>query len=76
MPVIGERAEPLAAIYPAAAAPDFTAALAGTDFSLQGLVQSLATEGKVQMFSVPEKDEHLYRSANEPGDFLAKKAPP
>lgn len=69
LPMIGNRAEPLAAIYPRGAGSDFSAALASEDFSLQRLVRNLATTNLVQMFSVPKKDEHLYRSANEPGDF-------
>src|SRR5438270_2451276 len=35
VPIIGEQAEPLAAIYPAQAAVDFVTALSGRDFSLQ-----------------------------------------
>jgi molybdenum cofactor guanylyltransferase len=69
LPVIGTRAEPLAAIYPREAASDFSAALAGNDFSLQRLARNLAAANLVQRFSVPEKDEQLYRSVNEPGDF-------
>ena len=69
LPMIGDRAEPLTAIYPREAAPHFAAGLAGRDFSLQRLVRNLATANQVQMFSIPEKDEHLYRSVNAPGDF-------
>jgi molybdopterin-guanine dinucleotide biosynthesis protein A len=69
LPMIGQRAEPLAAIYPREAGSDFCAALGGNDFSLQELVRKLAAAGKVQTFSVPERDEPLYRSVNEPGDF-------
>jgi molybdopterin-guanine dinucleotide biosynthesis protein A len=69
LPMIGDRAEPLAAIYPREAAPYFAAGLAGRDFSLQRLARNLATANQVQMFSVPEKDEYLYRSVNAPGDF-------
>ena len=68
IPLIGERTEPLAAIYPREAGPDFIAALAGSDFSLQVLVRRLATSEKVRLFPVAEKEEHLYRSVNEPGD--------
>jgi molybdopterin-guanine dinucleotide biosynthesis protein A len=68
LPMIGDRAEPLAAIYPREAGGDFSAALAGNDFSLQRLARNFATANLVQMFSVPEKDEQLYRSVNEPGD--------
>ena len=70
VPVIGECAEPLAAIYPREAASDFATALAGKDFSLQGLVRKLAAANKVQIIAVPKNDEHLYRSVNERGDFL------
>ena len=69
VPVIGERTEPLAAVYPAEAAVDFTAALAGTDFSLQRIIQRLAAEEKVRLYAVPVEDEDLYRSLNEPRDF-------
>jgi molybdopterin-guanine dinucleotide biosynthesis protein A len=69
VPVIGERTEPLAAIYPAEAAVDFSDALGGTDFSLQRIIQKLAAAGKVTLYAVPVEDEHLYRSVNEPGDF-------
>jgi molybdopterin-guanine dinucleotide biosynthesis protein A len=66
---IGERAEPLAAIYPREAAPDFIAALDGADLSLQPLVRKLAAAGKVRMFAVPPEDEHIFRSINTPQDL-------
>jgi molybdopterin-guanine dinucleotide biosynthesis protein A len=69
VPVIGERAEPLAAVYPAEAAADFAAALAGHDFSLQRIIRTLAADEKIRLYAVPAADEHLYRSVNEPGDF-------
>jgi molybdopterin-guanine dinucleotide biosynthesis protein A len=69
VPVISERAEPLAAIYPAEAAVDFATALGGTDFSLRRIIQKLAADKKVTLFAVPTEDEHLYRSVNEPDDF-------
>jgi molybdopterin-guanine dinucleotide biosynthesis protein A len=69
VPLIGERAEPLAAIYPAEAAVDFAAALAGTDFSLQRIIRKLAAVEKVRLYAVPVKDEHLYRSVNEPSNI-------
>jgi molybdopterin-guanine dinucleotide biosynthesis protein A len=68
VPLIGDRAEPLAAVYPAEAAADFITALAGTDFSLQRIIQKLAAEGKVSLVPVPTKDGHLYLSVNEPDD--------
>jgi molybdopterin-guanine dinucleotide biosynthesis protein A len=69
VPVIGERTEPLAAIYPAEAAMDFATALAGTDFSLQRLIRKLAAVEKVRLLAVPAQDEHFYRSVNEPSSF-------
>jgi len=69
VPVIGERAEPLVAVYPADAAMDFATALAGTDFSLQRVVRKLAAEEKVRLLAVPAQDEYFYRSVNEPDDF-------
>lgn len=69
VPVIRERAEPLAAIYPCEAARDFSAALAGPDLSLQPLVRKLAAAGMVRMLSVPPEDERFYRSINTPEDL-------
>ncbi len=69
VPVISDRAEPLAAIYPREAATDFAAALVGSDFSLQTLIRNLARTGKIQMLNVPEEARGFYRSANEPDDL-------
>jgi len=69
VPMIGERAEPLAAVYPVEVSPAFAAALAGPDFSLQTLVRKLAAEEKSRFLPVPAGDEHLYRSVNKPGDL-------
>jgi len=68
VPAIGDRAEPLAAVYPVEVAAQFAAALAGDDFSLQELIRNLVAEEKVSLFSVPAEDEYLYRNVNEPGD--------
>jgi molybdopterin-guanine dinucleotide biosynthesis protein A len=69
VPTIGERAEPLAAVYSRESASDFAATLAGRDFSLQNLVRMLSAAGKVRMFPVSPRDEYFYRSVNEPGDL-------
>jgi molybdenum cofactor guanylyltransferase len=69
VPTISGCAEPLGAVYPVEAYVDFTAALAGNDWSLQPLVRRLAGEGKVQLVSVAEADADLYRSLNEPQDL-------
>jgi molybdopterin-guanine dinucleotide biosynthesis protein A len=69
VPMIGARAEPLGAIYPAEAAADFADALAGSNFSLQTIVRKLVADKKVVPFAVSAEDENLYRSVNEPTDF-------
>jgi molybdopterin-guanine dinucleotide biosynthesis protein A len=75
VPVIGERTEPLAAVYPTEAAVDFAAALAGPDFSLQRIIRTLAADEKVQLYAVPAAEEHLYRSLNEPDDVKEGRFP-
>jgi molybdopterin-guanine dinucleotide biosynthesis protein A len=69
VPIIGERAEPLAAIYPAEAAVDFQSALTGSNFSVQSVVRTLGEAELVTFYRVPEHRGNLYRSVNEPGDF-------
>lgn len=71
VPIIGDRAEPLAAIYPAEAAADFQTALAARDFSLQTVVRKLAAVDKVKLWPVQDVDANLYRSVNEPSDIKA-----
>jgi molybdopterin-guanine dinucleotide biosynthesis protein A len=66
VPVIGDRAEPLAAVYPAHAAADFKAALAGTDFSLQRLVVNLMVEHKVKLWPIEKSAANFYRNINTP----------
>jgi len=69
LPMIGDRAEPLAAIYPWEARNDFSVALAGDDFSLQRLSWKLAEEGKLRVFDIAPADEEFYRNVNEPEDL-------
>ncbi|HMG06692.1 MAG TPA: molybdenum cofactor guanylyltransferase [Chthoniobacterales bacterium] len=69
LPMIGEKAEPLAAIYPREAACELSTALSGADFSLQRLSRNLVQSGKLSIFQVPAGDAELYRSVNAPGDF-------
>jgi molybdopterin-guanine dinucleotide biosynthesis protein A len=69
LPMIGDRAEPLAAIFPQEADSDSFAALAGDNFSLQRLSRSLVQEGKLRVLQVSQSETRLYRSANEPGDL-------
>jgi molybdopterin-guanine dinucleotide biosynthesis protein A len=69
LPMMGDRAEPLAAIYPAEAAPHFAAWLAGRDFSLQTLSRHLVRANRVQTWEVPDNARDFFRSVNEPGDL-------
>ena len=69
LPMVGKRAEPLAAIYPREASGDFLAALASDDFSMQRLSRHLVEKGMLRVLQVSPGDEELYRSVNEPGDF-------
>jgi molybdopterin-guanine dinucleotide biosynthesis protein A len=69
LPMIVDRAEPLAAIYPREAGGDLRKALAGTNFSLQGVSRTLVQQGTLRVFHVPPEDSARYRSVNEPGDF-------
>jgi len=69
LPMIVDRAEPLAAIYPREAGGDLRKALAGRNFSLQGVSRTLVLQGTLRVFQVPPEDSERYRSVNEPGDF-------
>ena len=69
LPMIAERAEPLAAIYPREAGSEFAAALASDDFSLQRLSRGLLQAAKLRVFPVSRQKEELYRSVNEPNDL-------
>lgn len=71
VPVIADRAEPLAAVYPADAAVDFKSALAGDDFSLQPLIRKLTAQEKIRLWPVGAEAGNLYRSVNEPQEFNA-----
>lgn len=71
VPTIGDRAEPLAAIYPKCAETDFIAALSSADVSLQLLTKKLVALNKLYLVGVSKADEKLFRNLNEPGDFVA-----
>ena len=64
VPYTGDRAEPLAAIYPREAATEFRNALTGPDFSLQSVLRDLVASGKLWEQSVPEAHKKLFRNAN------------
>ena len=66
VPMIGDRAEPLAAIYPIEAADDFTASLSKKDYSLQSVIKNLAAAKKVRLLPVATEDENLFCNLNSP----------
>jgi molybdenum cofactor guanylyltransferase len=69
IPMIGDRAEPLAAVYPKGAEIDLTAALSGSDFSLQSLTKKLVEAGKLRLVNVLEEEEKFFRNFNKLSDF-------
>ncbi len=69
LPMIGDRAEPLTAIYPADAHVDLMEALSGTEFSLQRLTKKLVKRGKLRALNVTKEWETLFRSLNDLADL-------
>jgi molybdopterin-guanine dinucleotide biosynthesis protein A len=69
VPKIGDRAEPLAAIYPREAAIEFRDALRGPDFSLQSVIRDLVASGKLSEERVTEAHKKLFLNANVASDL-------
>jgi len=69
LPMIGDRAEPLVAIYPADAQVDLVATLSGNDFSLQTLTNKLVKAGELRVLPVSKKEVRLFRNLNAPADL-------
>jgi len=69
LPMIGDRAEPLAAIYPAQADVDLARVLQGNDFSLQKLTSRLVAAGKLRVVAVPVTEQNLFRNLNRAADL-------
>jgi molybdenum cofactor guanylyltransferase len=69
LPIIGDRAEPLAAIYPAGGYVDLVAALSGAEFSLQALTKKLVEAGKLKTLSVTKEEQKLFWNLNAPADL-------
>ena len=69
LPMIGGRAEPVAAIYPTEACNVFAATLSGADFSMQTLTNQLVKMGRLRVVRVPEKEQRFYRNLNKPDDL-------
>ncbi len=68
VPVIANRAEPLAAIYPGEA-EDFAEALGGRDHSLQSVVARLADKNQVLLSPVLPEYQRLFQNVNSPADL-------
>jgi molybdenum cofactor guanylyltransferase len=68
LPMIGDRAEPLAAIYPAEARTELLATLAGPDYSLQRVTRKLIRAGKLKVIDVAKEEEVFFHNLNEPAD--------
>ena len=71
VPHIGDRAEPLAAIYPREAGTEFHHALTGLDFSLQSVVRDLVFSGKLSEQPVEEAHKKLFGNANVASELLS-----
>jgi molybdopterin-guanine dinucleotide biosynthesis protein A len=69
LPKLGDRAEPLAAIYPREAAFEIAKTLAGTDFSLQSLACHLVAVGRLRAIPVTQREEKFFRNINELADL-------
>jgi molybdenum cofactor guanylyltransferase len=69
LPMIGHRAEPLAALYPVGALVDLVAAVSGFEFSLQRVTKKLVETGTLQVLSVAEEDQKFFQNLNKPADL-------
>jgi molybdopterin-guanine dinucleotide biosynthesis protein A len=69
LPMIGDRAEPLAAIYPVEAHVEFVKALSGADFSMQTLTNRLVKMGRLHVVRVSKREQIFYWNLNEPSDL-------
>src|SRR6476659_11295648 len=69
LPMIGNRAEPLVAIYPKGTGNDFIVAISGSDFSLPSLKTKLVDAGKLSLVKVLEEEANFFRNFNNLSDF-------
>jgi molybdopterin-guanine dinucleotide biosynthesis protein A len=69
LPMMGNRAQPLAAIYPVEACVEFVNALSGADFSMQTLTNQLVKMGKLHVVRVSQEEQRFYRNLNDPEDL-------
>jgi molybdenum cofactor guanylyltransferase len=76
LPMIGNRAESLAAIYPVQARVDFVNALSGVDFSMQMLTNQFVKMDRLRVIRVSKEQQPFYRNLNEPDDLDDRLASP
>lgn len=72
IPLIDNRAEPLAAVYPREATAELSFALGSGDFSLQSVVRALIAVDRLMPVRVAAADQALFRNLNEPVDVPAQ----
>ena len=76
VPMIGNEAEPLAAVYDTGAIPYFDAALVSDDFSARSVVRRLIDDGLMIPLPVKESERPLFYNVNErPGTAEASSWP-
>lgn len=68
--------EPLCAIYPASAADVVSAALAGEDFSVHGIVDGLRSRQLLQVIPVASDERPLFLNLNTPAELSVLQARP
>ena len=73
LPMNGDDAEPLCAIYPGGELVIQSAAraLAGGDFSLRSFTRTLRQAGCLEIFRLSETERNFYLNANTPDEFNA-----
>lgn len=70
-PVINDRIQPLAAVYPRESAQFFRDALDSREyFSLQPLIRELVDAGRMRLINVASSDRELYKNVNTPEDLM------
>ncbi|MEZ5299059.1 MAG: NTP transferase domain-containing protein [Verrucomicrobiales bacterium] len=74
VPVEGGRLQPLAALYPAAAAEIARRRLAAGDLSATGFARELDAQSMVRRWPVPGEFPHCFANANTPEEWRALQA--
>lgn len=74
VPKIGDRWEPLAAVYPKSLESLAFERLAGDDRSLQSFVRQAEAAGKIETWQVEKADEIWFENVNTPEDWESLKS--